>query len=266
VAFDQSFRDLNSKLKNQAAFTLIELLVVIAIIAVLAALLVPSLKEALERSRGIACSVQMRGLHQAVILYTQDYELMLPKRHHPAGDEKPVLTISNGWDNRGPARYWGWVEGVADQILDDYVGVGAVQAFFCPSDPTAGDPGEPPAMRTKYSYAWNTHLIVDFGDTFTPPGGGHHFWSARPLEEIHPQTAVLGDRNFLSEIYISAFQHARYEDTLHIGWFSSHPFSSHGPGYAHLGKANIAFLDGHIEPMDRGDILRAGSDFWYGGH
>ncbi len=248
------------------AFTLIELLVVIAIISVLATLLTPALKQALEQSRSAVCKTHLRGLHHALILYAQDHDATLPQRHHHAGDEKPVLGVSNGIDQYRSLGNAGWVAGAADQILDDYVGRGSIDSFFCPSDPTAGEPGEPPANRTKYSYAWNTHLIVDFGNTFTPPGGGHHFWSAQPFEVIHPRTAVISDRNFLTTTVISEFQEPLYEDTIHIGWFSSLPFSPQEPGYAHLGKANISFLDGHIEPMDRSDILRAGSDFWYGGH
>ena len=254
----------HDNLGRRRGFTLIELLVVIAIISVLAALLVPSLREALERSRAVACAIQLRGNHQALILYTQDHDQTLPERHFPVGDVKPVLAVSNGIDQRGSLGNRGWVGGVADQLLDDYIGRGAISALFCPSDSTAGDPGEPPANRTKYSYAWNTHLTVDFGRTYTPPGGGHHFWQARPLVGINPRMAAVSDRNFVTEYYESSFQHMLYEDTIHVGWFHSHPFSPQEPGYAHLGKANIAFVDGHVVPMDRDAIFDAGGVFWYG--
>lgn len=59
-------------MKKNQAFTLIELLVVIAIIAVLVALLAPSLSKFMERGRATDCANNLKSLGQGMVQYLAD--------------------------------------------------------------------------------------------------------------------------------------------------------------------------------------------------
>jgi prepilin-type N-terminal cleavage/methylation domain-containing protein/prepilin-type processing-associated H-X9-DG protein len=74
---NQAMAEPNSK-RQGAAFTLVELLVVIAIIAILAALLLPSLAQGKQKAYQIQCTSNLKQLALAIHMYAGDNQDTLP--------------------------------------------------------------------------------------------------------------------------------------------------------------------------------------------
>jgi prepilin-type N-terminal cleavage/methylation domain-containing protein len=121
-------------------FTLIELLVVVAIIAILAALLLPSLSKAKLKAYGIQCMNNHRQLALAWRMYVDDSHDLLPFASHfpyaepPFSDQNKFAWVTGQMDfDPNNASNWDINQDIANSPLWNYCGKHA-GIWKCPAD------------------------------------------------------------------------------------------------------------------------------------
>jgi prepilin-type N-terminal cleavage/methylation domain-containing protein len=154
---------------RRRAFTLIELLVVIAIIAVLMAILMPSLSLAREQARSLHCRSNIRTLNLAWLMYKDENDAKLVGGFPERLTESPY----SPWVQIPPAGASAPVEEKKEYIkrgqLWSYVK--DIKVYRCPSDKRKNSP--------YHRYAYRTYSIA---------GGMNGVSSEQPEWEIKPCT------------------------------------------------------------------------------
>ena len=70
---------------KKTGFTLLELLIVIAIIALLVAVILPSMKAAKENTRRVVCAHHLMSIGRAIYAYAGEYDEKIPPAHYHSG-------------------------------------------------------------------------------------------------------------------------------------------------------------------------------------
>ena len=132
-------------------FTLVELLVVISVLVILLSLLLPALKQSIEKGRSVSCIGNLRQVGAGVLQYTEEWNGYFTNRDSSAR-----------WANRG--AYWSKIsEKLGGPTNEELANLSAKpelieripKVFFCPSatyDRSATEDINSAIVRTEYIY------------------------------------------------------------------------------------------------------------------
>jgi prepilin-type N-terminal cleavage/methylation domain-containing protein/prepilin-type processing-associated H-X9-DG protein len=229
---------------HHAGFKLIELLVVIAIIAILAALLLPTLASARRKAQGIACINNQRQLLIAWRVYADDNgDVLVP--NNPANG---FLAEPTGY---GPHRRWmaSWTLGDhrygnpdgtnLDYLMGDREGslaryVHTVRIFKCPSDRSRTVLADGKSYPRFRSYSMNGTM----GTRVSWGAGGEFFLKMDEWNRFKRPGWIVFMDTHEDSIGTCTFHLTR--DATFGGW-GKFPTARHGKA------GTLGFVDGHVE-------------------
>jgi prepilin-type N-terminal cleavage/methylation domain-containing protein/prepilin-type processing-associated H-X9-DG protein len=241
-----------SRKMRSRGFTLIELLVVVAIIALLIAILLPSLARAKANAVRVKCAAIEKEWGTVIIMYAQENQDWFGVQWQEAGGgaKHDWNTIALGT----PTLY--------DTEWNSYLAQGtklSQELRTCPGDPlfgqvaaAGGNAGTVLAARPPVDYAMPRYVPVTPTTLVPPPPGGGLMW--KTLNCTHPSSTLLMCDSPTIQYGVGGANMSGYYCFTTVGVPTNGDLDSE-PGQTltqalaqrHLGTGNVLFLDAHVE-------------------
>lgn len=161
---------------KKKAFTLIELLVVVAIIALLLAVLVPSLQTAKEFARKVVCKANLRSLTQLTSLYTSDNDGSFNRSYF---DSEHTTNEHVFW----PVAYSPYMGHEFDGLL-------------CPSTKVVSASAREGNHKAAWPSIWGSSTLQDLHGSY-----GKNIWCSHPDNNSRGSRQVASGNTFSDSMF-----------------------------------------------------------------
>lgn len=228
--------------RRPGGFSLIELLVVIAILAILASLLLPTIRMVQSQARALVCRSNMNQIYLGITSYTADFRGQLPYGLNYDGGGG---INANAW-----GETWGTTIAVQLEVRVGTYGQGnppydqqepvtersRLGVFNCPENRT-----QTWQMATGGGESCTSYTGNCWGDLTQPwnaPWGSRYFTG---------RTSRLGHSGELMAFWDGCYYRSEAWQDDGSGTIPYRGIGSRNVRYAHNGRANVMYADGHSE-------------------
>ncbi len=278
------------KASSRSGFTLVELLVVIGIIAVLISILLPALNKVRQQSQQVKCQLNLRGIGQAMMMYSNDNDGTILPAHAWSGSlGEPwafILVGQKYLPNPNIRATAGDAQAAGNSILvcpsvrssmlfDGLAGTSTITndgftrhvSTWSMTNTQPTDNGASGACILDIGYGVNgqTHNIRNDPREGDLPMQGMRFTKNTPLAKTYTPRKLTQFKKSSQTVLVYDGSQATPQNTNAFSYYYKISGQRHGKSqkvndpsnptaiYA-TGITNVLFLDGHVSPTDRRDL------------